>query len=147
MRGSLLSDFWVEKIEKLQNDPPLQLSTEVEVLRIKYSDLTVILRNLSPGLCYKKCLSCVLKSILGFKTCHDVYISGITDNGFYNIQSDDGRTVVKECIFDKPDCKAWKDSGHTTTGVYEIFIPEIGHKMVKCGMTFESGGWIIFQNR
>ena len=55
--------------------------------------------------------------------------------------------MAKECLFDKRDCQAWKDAGYTESDVYEIFIPELGHKKVGCFMGFEGVAWITIQRR
>ena len=55
--------------------------------------------------------------------------------------------MAKDCMFDKRDCQAWKDTGHTHDGEYEISIPDIGRMEVYCGMSFEGGGWITIQRR
>ena len=84
---------------------------------------------------------------LAHRTCIDVYHSGKT-NGFYELYSDpNGPPESKECIFDKRDCQDWRNSGHTVTGVYEIFIPALGHKQVRCEMAFEGRGWTTMQRR
>ncbi|XP_066912687.1 ficolin-1-like isoform X1 [Clytia hemisphaerica] len=87
------------------------------------------------------------REIKGFKSCNDVFNSGITENGFYDIEVDGGVKISKECHFDKRDCQAWRDDDYFLTGSYEIFIPGLGLKNVRCEMDNLGKGWISIQHR
>ena len=44
----------------------------------------------------------------------------------------------------QPSCRAWRDAGHTTDGIYTI-TPEAGGAAyeVYCDQTTDDGGWML----